>query len=96
MSEEKLPQETEEKEATGLPEEEFSHLMGSISAMAPLAKQFLGGTPFGKKSQQCERREALLMALKPYLSPTRCEAVDYLIRMSRISDTLHGFQQGGK
>lgn len=36
----------------------------------------------------CDRRVALLSALKPYMSPRRCEAIDYLIRINRMGDIL--------
>lgn len=75
-------------EAGGLSEEEFSALMESINTMAPLF-QGLGGVLGGKRSQACCVREAFLLSLKPYLSPARCEAVDYLVRIARIGDALH-------
>lgn len=34
------------------------------------------------------RRMALLYALKPYLSPRRCEAIDYIARMSKMGDLM--------
>ena len=79
----------------GLPEEEFAALMQNISTVAPLVKGFLspvGGrgegsaSPLGGKDHGS--REALLCALKPYLSPSRCEAVDYLIRLWRVGDAI--------
>lgn len=35
-----------------------------------------------------ERCIALLAALKPYMNPRRCEAIDYLIRMNRMGDII--------
>lgn len=35
-----------------------------------------------------KNREALLCALKPYVSESRREAIDYIIRISQISDML--------
>lgn len=35
-----------------------------------------------------DRCIALLSALKPYMSPRRCEAIDYLIRMNRMGDII--------
>ena len=35
-----------------------------------------------------DKRLALLCALKPYLSPGRCEAIDYFMRISKISDMI--------
>jgi len=84
----------------GLPDEEFSKLLESVSTMAPLLKGFLSvGAP--PKPQESEghgaprlsaRREALLLSLKPYLSPARCEAVDYLIRLARVGDAIRALQ----
>lgn len=91
----------------GLPEEEFSRLLQSVSTMAPLLKGFfppkgdLGGggkddghrdAPFHVGKAPCPRREALLLALKPYLSPERCAAVDYLIRLARVGDAIRAMQ----
>ena len=85
-------------EQEGISEEELSGLLGSISAMAPLLKGLLSPAE-GKKvapppaeGNGCRRREALLLALKPYLSPERCEMVEYLIRVGRISDLLRALQ----
>lgn len=88
----------------GLPEEEFSRLLQSVSTMAPLLKSFfpkdappphdLGhkdGADGGHRGG-CVRREALLLALKPYLSPARCEAVDYFIRLARVGDAIRALQ----
>ncbi len=77
----------------GLPEEEFSALLQSISTMAPLFKGVLGGGGGKGAEKGCSPREALLLALKPYLSPERCEMVDYLIRMGRLGDMIRALQQ---
>ena len=94
----------EVKREEGLPEEEFSHLMNSISTMAPLLKGFFASQkeshsePPPTKGHDdafrghCARREALLLALKPYLSPARCAAVDYFIRLSRVGDAIRSLQ----
>lgn len=42
-----------------------------------------GGAP---KSQGCSNREALLCALKPYLSQHRAEAIEKIIQLSRLGD----------
>ena len=88
----------------GLPEEEFSRLLQSVSAMAPLLKGFFppksesersehkGEAPFHADKAPCPRREALLLALKPYLSPQRGAAVDYLIRLARVGDAIRAMQ----
>ena len=106
-----MPEEqtTPREEPEGLPEEEFSRLLQSVSAMAPLLKGFFppkgdfdhGGhekrddlhePPFQGGRDPCRRREALLLALKPYLSPERCAAVDYLIRLARVGDAIRALQ----
>ena len=92
----------------GLPEEEFSKLLQSVSTMAPLLKGFLSPKadqshgvhdeqnrhepPFHGGRDSCLRREALLLALKPYLSKERCAAVDYLIRLARVGDAIRALQ----
>ena len=82
-----------EKAGEGLSEEDFSALLSGLSGAAPLLQNLVGTLPlFGKKSGACVGREALLLALKPYLSPARCEAVDYLIRLGRIGDTLRALK----
>ncbi|MBO5355946.1 MAG: hypothetical protein J6B09_07770 [Clostridia bacterium] len=102
-------QSTHREEPEGLPEEEFSRLMQSVSAMAPLLKGFFPpksepkhiehgkdeahrDAPFHFGKAPCPRREALLLALKPYLSPERCAAVDYLIRLARVGDAIRAMQ----
>ena len=58
-------------------------LSGAISALAPLLS---GG--FGKQSKQDNDRACLLRALKPYLSQGRCEAIEYIIKFSKLSEVL--------
>ncbi len=77
--------------ADGLPEEEFAHLLDGIGKVAPLLGRLTGA---GALSPAARGREGLLLALKPYLSPTRCEAVDYLVRIARISDALRTLGTG--
>ena len=79
---------TSATEPQGLSDAEFSSFMESISAAAPLL-QGLGGVLGTKRSEACCLRESFLLSLKPYLSPARCEAVDYLVRIARIGDILH-------
>ena len=101
-------QNTPFQEGEGLPEEEFSKLLQSVSAMAPLLRGFFppqteldrntkervahGDAPPHGDRGLCPRREALLLALKPYLSPQRCAAVDYLIRLARVGDAIRAMQ----
>lgn len=94
----------EEKAPTGegLPEEEFARMLQGVSTMAPLLKGFFqkesppphsrGEGEHDSHRSGCVRREALLLALKPYLSPARCEAVDYFIRLARVGDAIRALQ----
>ena len=77
------------KTEEGLNEADFSALMEKIGTVAPLLRG-AAGKAVGKGG--CSRWEALLLALKPYLSPERCEMVEYLIRVGRISDLLRALQ----
>ena len=91
-------QEHRTSEGEGLPDAEFSALMETVSRAAPLvsaiAPLLSGGAPPPpkQKGNACGRREALLLALKPYLSAERCEAVDYLLRLARVGDAIRSLQ----
>ena len=72
----------------GIPDEEFSALLASLDKAAPLVRALSkGGQELPPAGQGGDRR-ALLCALKPYLSPSRCEAVDYLLRLWQVGDTI--------
>lgn len=83
-------------EAAGLSDEDFSALIGEIGAMAPLLKTVLGAggdpAPDRKEGKGGDPREALLQALKPYLSPARRDAVDYLLRLARVSAAVRALR----
>lgn len=64
--------------------------------MATIAPMLRGGgdkkdADSDKNGHSCtsSKRIALLCALKPYLSPRRCEAIDYIIKLDRIGSLLH-------
>lgn len=81
----------EREKDTGLGEEEFGALLQSIGRAAPLLKAVSQReTPQDPPANgdACARREALLCALKPYLSHERAVAVDYLLRLSRVGDAI--------
>lgn len=69
--------------------------IGALMAnLAPIMSG-LGGTKGQQKvheRRETDRREALLCALKPYVSEGRREAIDYIIRISQISDILKNIQ----
>ena len=95
------PETGAENAASGVSDEEFSSLLSSIDAMAPLVKGMLrmghhatAGTSGGsdRRGGEYARREALLCALKPYLSKERCAAVDYLLRLWRVGDAIRALR----
>lgn len=70
----------------------MSKLPDIMTAMGPLlsgGKNSGGGKGgTGGKKQGCDKRTALLLALKPYMSPRRCEAIDYFIRINKLGDVI--------
>lgn len=58
-----------------------------MTALAPLLSGLSGGKG-GKKKDPDDPRSCLLRALKPYVSQGRREAIEYMIRISQISDLL--------
>ncbi len=65
-------------------------LLASLPAMLGALSPAPGGKGEGKRDD----RTVLLSALKPYMSPKRCEAIDKLIMFGRIGDVL-GRLKGG-
>ncbi len=45
-------------------------------------------TPAHPQSHEAQNRSALLCALKPYLKKERQDAIDYMIKLSRLGDIL--------
>lgn len=74
-----------ENEGKGIPDEEFSALLSGLDKAAPLVRAFSGREETHGGGAD---RRALLCALKPYLSPARCEAVDYLLRLWQMGEAL--------
>lgn len=67
----------------------------SPEALATLAPLLSGLSGFGKGGKD-DPRICLLRALKPYLSASRCETIDTIIRFSAIGDALQSFGKAGK
>ena len=61
-----------------------------IAVLRPMLSEGGGKSPSKKdtKADAAGRRIALLCALKPYLSPRRCEAIDYIARISKMGDLI--------
>ena len=49
-------------------------------------------TPPSHKDKGKDRRIALLLALRPYLSPHRREIVDYLVKMNKLGELFKGLK----
>ena len=60
-------------------------LMAKLPELLSVMKPLLGGA---RESGQTDKKLALLCALKPYLSPKRCETIDYITKISKLGDTL--------
>lgn len=55
-----------------------------MSAITPVLKG--ANAPPHKATH--DKRTALLLALRPYLSPARCEAIDYITRIGKLGDVV--------
>ena len=84
-------QKTEDMLSAVLTDPEFMQKMPQmLSALAPMlqnatpkAQTALPHLPPSSASDQA-RRSALLLALKPYLTPERAETVDHIIRLTQL------------
>ena len=72
----------EEKEDVPAPTS-TKNLPEAIGALAPLLSNELRN-----KARTDDKRACLLRALKPYMSDGRKEAIEYIIKISMISDVL--------
>ncbi len=63
----------------------------AISNMLPMLSK-LSALGTGTEKVGNIKHEQLLCALKPYLSQSRCEAIDYILKISRMSVLLKGFK----
>ncbi|MBO5416575.1 MAG: hypothetical protein J6A83_08115 [Clostridia bacterium] len=62
-----------------------------VAAIAPmLSTAGAKSVPAGKIGVSGDKRSCLLVALKPYLSRERCEAIDYMIRLGALSEIFRG------
>lgn len=65
----------------------ISPMIGNLGSSAtPVSKPAVTHTP--SHSSEAQNRAALLCALKPYLKKERRDAVDYMIKLSRLGDIL--------
>ncbi len=70
----------------------------AIATIAPLLSGLsgLGGAKGSPPSKKDDPRACLLVALKPYLSAGRCQAIDDMLRLATLSEVLRGFGTFGK
>ena len=93
---------TDDKETPSKPEQDTEGISGLlsdpdimsklpevISVMKPLISPS-ASEPSHRKTT--DKRLDLLMAMKPFLSSKRCEAIDYIARMSKIAETVKGLK----
>ena len=78
--------------ASPLPADAMSAALSNPALMAKLPEVMAAlsserGTG-GTKKAPPDKRTALLLALRPYLSESRCEAIDYITRLGKLSDLL--------
>jgi len=66
-----------------LPPELMAKLPDLVATLAPV----LHGEQSPKKPNH-DKRTALLLALRPYLSQNRCEAIDYITRIGKLGDVI--------
>ena len=73
--------------APAIPPEMLAKLPQMLSALSPLMK---GGEKEGGKgsNDDAEKRRRLLLALKPYLSDSRREAIDGIMKVTEMTDLM--------
>ncbi len=67
-------------------------IMSKLPEVINAIKPIMARKSEEKSSPAFDKRLALLVALKPYLSPKRCEAIDYIAKMSKLSETFKGLK----
>ncbi len=63
-----------------------------ISTLAPMLSKLSALGSNGATDKKSFRHEALLCALRPYLSQSRVEAIDYIIKISKMSALIQGLK----
>lgn len=78
-----------QKEAPGAPQIDPDALSKLLPVASMLGGNIGGAGSKGAQNPRCE----LLRALRPFLSPSRCEAIDYMIKMDGLSGILKGMKK---
>ena len=73
---------------SGIPSADSTH----APAAPPTVQEAVPTSAPPSKRPPTDCRDELLLALKPFLSPGRCEAVDTIIRLSRLGSVLKHLQ----
>ena len=73
---------SESSEATAEPSPVTAQTQDVLSLLSPI----LSGAQ--KRSSECQHREALLCALKPYVSGRRAEMIDHILKYGKFGDML--------
>lgn len=66
-------------------------VMAKLPEVISVLRPMMNGNQKEEKKEHAranDRRTALLCALKPYLSPKRCEAIDYITKISKLGDVM--------
>ena len=81
------PGESEAESTASSPEIDamMQKLPEMMKLISPMISSGGKGSPMGKTS---DKRSCLLSAIKPYLSPARCEVIDYIIKFSQLSEII--------
>lgn len=87
--EEPTPAPASEPSQFKLPEGIGEKLPELMSVMGPIMS---GKTPSGRTD---DKRSCLLRAIKPYVNPSRQEAIEYMIKFSVLADVLKNNGEGG-
>jgi len=73
--------------------EKLPSIMAALGPM--LASRPSNPTAPPQKPGPSNDRDRLLLSLKPFLSPARCEAIDTMIRIAGLGQVLQQMNQGG-
>ena len=81
--------ESEETKAVSIPTPppDVGNIISALSPLLSGANKSAGGKHH-EGSDASKNREALLYALRPYISQGRREAIDYILQLSRITELL--------
>ena len=75
------PSENDEKKTPSSNDVSTTAAMPQLDKLLPL----IGKLSNSSSEKSTFKHEALLCAIKPYLSPSRCQAIDQIIRISKMS-----------